>query len=61
MINARFEGDPNMPVTGINEIHMVEAGDMTFVDHPKYYAKALHQLPPSSSSTKRWSVPKAKP
>lgn len=41
MINARFEGDPNMPVTGINEIHMVEPGDITFVDHPKYYTKAL--------------------
>jgi UDP-3-O-[3-hydroxymyristoyl] glucosamine N-acyltransferase len=41
MINARFEGAPDMPVTGINEIHMVEPGDITFVDHPKYYAKAL--------------------
>ena len=34
-------GDGNMPVTGINEIHMVEKGDITFVDHPKYYDKAL--------------------
>jgi UDP-3-O-[3-hydroxymyristoyl] glucosamine N-acyltransferase len=41
MIGARFEGDPHFPVTGINEIHMVEPGDLTFVDHPKYYAKAL--------------------
>jgi UDP-3-O-[3-hydroxymyristoyl] glucosamine N-acyltransferase len=30
-----------MQVTGINEIHKVEAGDITFVDHPKYYDKAL--------------------
>lgn len=29
-------------ITGINEIHMVEPGDITFVDHPKYYDKALH-------------------
>lgn len=42
MINARFVGDPDFPVTGINEIHMVEAGDLTFVDHPKYYSKALN-------------------
>jgi len=41
IINARFSGDPEFPVTGINEIHMVEPGDLTFVDHPKYYTKAL--------------------
>jgi len=34
-------GDENAIVTGINEIHMVESGDITFVDHPKYYEKAL--------------------
>lgn len=27
--------------SGINEIHMVEHGDIVFVDHPKYYQKAL--------------------
>ena len=31
-----------MSVYGINEIHMVENGDVTFVDHEKYYAKALN-------------------
>jgi len=41
IINARFEGDASFPVLGINEIHMVESGDLTFVDHPKYYDKAL--------------------
>lgn len=41
MVHARLIGDPEFPVTGINEIHMVEPGDLTFVDHPKYYAKAL--------------------
>ncbi len=41
LLNAKMIGDPGMPVTGINEIHMVEPGDLTFVDHPKYYAKAL--------------------
>lgn len=35
-------GDPQFLVSGINEIHMVEAGDLTFVDHPKYYSKALN-------------------
>lgn len=41
IINSEFEGDPDFLVTGINEIHMVELGDLTFVDHPKYYEKAL--------------------
>lgn len=36
-----FDGDPAFPVTGINEIHQVEHGDIVFVDHPKYYEKAL--------------------
>lgn len=42
LIKARYIGDPDFPVSGINEIHMVEAGDLTFVDHQKYYEKALH-------------------
>lgn len=41
LTGAKVAGDGTMGVTGINEIHMVEAGDITFVDHPKYYEKAL--------------------
>lgn len=40
-LGARYIGDPDLQVCGINEIHMVEEGDLTFVDHPKYYQKAL--------------------
>src|ERR1035437_10257955 len=42
LIEAEYIGDPNFQITGLNEIHMVQAGDLTFVDHPKYYSKALH-------------------
>lgn len=42
MVNGRVIGEPSAMVTGINEIHRVETGDLTFVDHPKYYDKALH-------------------
>lgn len=38
----RLIGDPHAMILGINEIHMVEEGDLTFVDHPKYYSKALN-------------------
>jgi len=41
-INAEIIGDENHEVRGINEIHKVEPGDLTFVDHPKYYDKALN-------------------
>lgn len=37
-----FVGEKSFPVTGINEIHVVEPGDIVFVDHPKYYEKALN-------------------
>ncbi len=42
LTGARVIGNPDALVSGINEIHRVEAGDLTFVDHPKYYEKALH-------------------
>lgn len=41
IIGCKFVGDANHIVSGINEIHRVEAGDIVFVDHPKYYEKAL--------------------
>lgn len=41
IIGCEFDGDADFPVTGINEIHKVQSGDLVFVDHPKYYEKAL--------------------
>ncbi len=41
LINCKFIGDDSFPVFGMNEIHVVESGDIVFVDHPKYYDKAL--------------------
>lgn len=41
IIGSEFIGDPGFPVSGMNEIHVVEQGDIVFVDHPKYYDKAL--------------------
>lgn len=41
IIGSSFVGDENFPVFGMNEIHVVESGDIVFVDHPKYYDKAL--------------------
>ena len=41
LTGARISGDSTLDATGINEIHKVENGDITFVDHEKYYAKSL--------------------
>lgn len=41
-LGAKYVGNPDHLVEGMNEIHMVEKGDLTFVDHPKYYDKALN-------------------
>lgn len=41
LIGAELSGNTEGIVTGINEIHKVEPGDLVFVDHPKYYDKCL--------------------
>ena len=41
LIGARVVGNINGSVTGLNEIHRVEAGDIVFVDHQKYYATCI--------------------
>jgi len=35
-------GAKNLQITGINEVHRVTDGDLTFCDHPKYYDKAVN-------------------
>ena len=42
ILKVEFIGDCNFEILGINEIHVVEKGDIVFVDHPKYYDKALN-------------------
>lgn len=41
LLECDFKGAPDFPVLGMNEIHVVTPGDIVFVDHPKYYDKAL--------------------
>lgn len=41
IIGAKMVGDEDFPVLGTNEIHMVKPGEIVFVNHPKYYDKAL--------------------
>lgn len=41
LVNVSIVGNPDISVKGINEIHKVVEGDITFVDNPKYYKRAL--------------------
>lgn len=41
LIEAEIIGEKEGVASGINEIHMVEEGDLVFVDHPKYYKKCI--------------------
>ncbi|MDL2238853.1 UDP-3-O-(3-hydroxymyristoyl)glucosamine N-acyltransferase [Bacteroidales bacterium OttesenSCG-928-K22] len=38
---ATPKGNLDAEILGLNEVHMVEKGDISFVDHPKYYNKIL--------------------
>ena len=41
IIGCQYVGADDFQVEGMNEIHVVTPGDIVFVDHPKYYDKAL--------------------
>ena len=60
IIGQSFIGSPDFTVSGINEIHMVEMGDLTFVDHPKYYDKALNSAATTILINKEVECPEGK-
>ena len=60
IIGCDFVGDSNFPVLGMNEIHVVENGDIVFVDHPKYYDKALQSAATIVLINKNVDCPKGK-
>lgn len=41
LIGAKMVGSADFEVFGTNEIHRVKRGEIVFVNHPKYYDKAL--------------------
>ncbi len=42
IIDCDYVGEKDFPILGMNEIHVVQEGEIVFVDHPKYYDKALN-------------------
>jgi len=60
IINCEYVGDANYLVSGMNEIHVVEKGDIVFVDHPKYYDKALNSAATIILINKKVDCPEGK-
>lgn len=60
LINAEVIGDGNTEITGINEIHQVGLGDLTFVDVEKYYNACLNSEATAILINKRITPPEGK-
>ncbi len=60
LINAKLVGNTTALATGINEIHVVESGDLVFVDHPKYYEKCIQSAASFIIINKEASFPEDK-
>jgi len=60
LIGAELSGNKNGSVTGINEIHKVEAGDLVFVDHPKYYSTCINSAATFIIINKKMDIPDGK-
>lgn len=60
LIHSEFIGDENFPIHGTNEIHRVKAGEIVFVNHPKYYDKALNSEATIILIDKKVEVPEGK-
>lgn len=60
LINAELIGNKKAVATGINEVHKVEAGDLVFVDHPKYYDTCINSAATFIIIDKRTDCPGGK-
>ena len=60
LLNCEFIGDADFEILGINEIHVVRKGDIVFVDHPKYYDKALNSAATTILINKKVECPEGK-
>ncbi|TND07565.1 MAG: UDP-3-O-3-hydroxymyristoyl glucosamine N-acyltransferase [Bacteroidetes bacterium] len=60
LLGSTFAGDPAHTVTGLNEVHCVAHGDLMFVDHPKYYDKALKSAATTIIINKQVDCPEGK-
>jgi len=60
ILDCSYVGEDDFSVLGMNEIHVVAPGDIVFVDHPKYYTKALGSAATIVLINKEVECPKGK-
>lgn len=60
LTQSELIGDGSLQVTGLNEIHNVEEGDITFVDHEKYYDFTLKSKATFIIINKKLETPEGK-
>lgn len=60
LIGAELEGNKQLMATGINEIHKVQAGDISFVDFEKYYDASLNSAASIIIINKKVNCPEGK-
>ncbi|MFY7669909.1 UDP-3-O-(3-hydroxymyristoyl)glucosamine N-acyltransferase [Tenacibaculum sp. MEBiC06402] len=60
LLGLNYVGDPDFKITGLNEIHVVQEGEIVFVDHPKYYDKALSSAATTVLINKEVECPEGK-
>ncbi len=44
LIHAKVHGDEQVLISSVNEIHKVKRGSVVFVDHPKFFDRAIYSL-----------------
>ena len=57
---AKLSGNDALSATGINEIHNVQPGDISFVDAEKYYDRCLHSKASIILIDKEVNIPEGK-
>ncbi|HMU45623.1 MAG TPA: UDP-3-O-(3-hydroxymyristoyl)glucosamine N-acyltransferase [Chitinophagaceae bacterium] len=60
LIGAALMGNTEGMVTGINELHKVEPGDLAFVDHPRYYDTCINSAASFIIINKKADYPEGK-
>ncbi len=60
LVSGSWYGNEHVVISGINEIHTVSEGDIVFVDHPKYYDKALQSAASVILINKLTEIPEGK-
>jgi UDP-3-O-[3-hydroxymyristoyl] glucosamine N-acyltransferase len=60
LIGAEVVGAADLVLSGVNELNVIEDGDIGFVDHPKYYEKTLNSKASAIIINKKVECPPGK-